>query len=134
MLQQELTTMEEIAKLVSHNVWVALVPHVVQHSLVEVISHQSERLSSGRRRDLPDELVTVCVLDSWLLSKDGFRTQVKHSWIIFIDYLCWVNDASICQVFVHHVLLTELQVQVLSPLVILVENASVNFGELFSLS
>ena len=65
--------------------WVALVSAVLEHLLVELVSHQREWLRCRWSGDLPDKVVSKLVLDPRLLQEYGLGPHVEHS-VVFFAY------------------------------------------------
>lgn len=92
---------------------------------MNIICHKSEWLRHWWRLDLFDEIVSKLVLQSWLLVENCFRFDVEDSVVTLVNHVR-VDDAAVRKVFVDHVLLAELQMQVFGPLVVLVKNPCVD--------
>lgn len=72
-----------------------------------------------------NEIISKLVLESRLLVENCFRFNVKHTMITLVNNV-GIDDAAVCKVFVDHVLLAQLQMKIFCPLVVVVENCSVD--------
>ena len=86
MLQLILPSSIKLAKFLLDIIWITLVLCHFNKCLLQVISHIRHWFWLWRLTNLPNELISVLVLSSWLHQKRTIRLQVKHS-VIFFSYI-----------------------------------------------
>ena len=68
----------ELHHLKAHIGWQTLIPHILEHRSVEIVSEKSEGLWPWRCRDLLQKVVSEGILNTGVLEEDGIGSQVEH--------------------------------------------------------
>jgi hypothetical protein len=101
-----LSSFEELAKFLFHHVWIALVHHLGIIGTLKVISDVSERLWCWCLTNLSYKLISEGVLLPGLIQEWTLRFHIENSKVIIVFNATRHGDyASLCQIFVGHVLL-----------------------------
>lgn len=103
-----LSSFEELAKFLFHHVWIALVHHLGIIGTLKVISDVGERLWCRCLTYLPHKLISEGILLPGLIQEWTLRFHIENSKVIIIFNTTRHRDhASLCQIFVCHVLLRQ---------------------------
>ena len=101
-----LSSLEELAKFLFDHVWVALVHHLGIIGALKVVSDISERLWGRSLTNLSHKLISEGILLPGLIQEWTLRFHVENSKVIIIfNATRHSDDATLCQIFVGHVLL-----------------------------
>tara|TARA_B110000285_G_scaffold234957_1_gene313911 strand:+ start:5106 stop:5867 length:762 start_codon:yes stop_codon:yes gene_type:complete len=103
-----LSSFEELAKFLFHHVWIALVHHLGIVGTLKVISDVCERLWCRCLTYLSHELISEGILLPGLIQEWTLRFHIENSKVIIIFNATRHRDhASLCQIFVCHILLRQ---------------------------
>jgi hypothetical protein len=101
-----LSSFEELAKFLFHHMWIALVHHLGIIGSLKVIGDVCERLRSRCLAYLSHKLISEGILLPGLIQEWTLRFHIENSKVIIIFNTTGHGDhASLCQIFVRHVLL-----------------------------
>ena len=85
MLKFVLSAFVELDHLLSYFIRITLISAIIQHLLLEVIRQQCKWFRGWRCGNLPDELITELVLNTWLFQKNCLWLHVKDS-VVLLAY------------------------------------------------
>jgi hypothetical protein len=94
MLEQVLSSLEELIQLLTHLLWCGLIPYFVNHLFVHVVCCDCKRFGSGWCGYLLDKVATELVLDSGLLCEDRLWSQIKYTVVSLIYSDSYVHKMS----------------------------------------
>jgi hypothetical protein len=110
-LQLVLSAFEKLAHLFFDHRGARSITNLLDVSLVEVVSHESQRLWIRWLTYLTYKLLSVLVLIPWFIQKRRVGFEVEDSLLTFIDCI-FGQEAPVSEVLVCHIFCTELQMKI----------------------